>query len=110
MKRLSDVMDSTENYIKSPSVYGYIREEDCRIAELHDGFTWHKIRTPKLDFLGRPFTHILCRTGYMDHVLEPDTRVPNYTTSFIDAAKLAWDMSLKTDDLHQELLNRINAL
>lgn len=92
---------------KSPSPHGYIRAEDCRIAENYEGFRWFKLDKPKLDFNNREFTHILSRSGYLSHVLEPDTRVPNYTTNIIDAATLAFTHNIPTNDLIEELIKRV---
>lgn len=96
--------------MKTISEYGFIRKDDCDLAIKYGGYKWFPLNKPKIDFKGNKFTHILSRDGYLDHVLEPDTRVPNYTTNINDAVGLAMDLNIDLRDLHSEILNRIKAI
>jgi hypothetical protein len=86
-------------YQKQETSYGYIRKTDCAIAIQYFGYKWHKLTSPKTDFDGQPFTHILCKEGYMTSVLEPDTRVPNFTTSIGPAIELAYKVGVESINL-----------
>jgi len=89
---------------KTMSPYGRIRSKDCAYAEAI-GYTWRELKTAKLDFHGVPFTHVLTPPDSSDdfsHVLEPDTRVPNFSTNLSDAIALANKLGC---DIRQERLS-----
>jgi len=94
---------------KTWSKYGWIRAEDCRYAEAN-GYQWVPLKAPKRDFMDREFTHILSRCSSLDHVLEPDTRVPNYSTSFQDALYLARDLKVDVEAERKAVLAKVDGL
>jgi len=67
----------------------WVRKKDCLIAELM-GYRWLP-HNPKQDFCGYTFHNVLTPSwSELDaaYILEPDTRVPNFTTRWEDALKI----------------------
>lgn len=91
------------------SQYGWIRERDCYYAE-KIGYKWFPLNKPLTDFGGRLFTHILCTSGYLTHVLEPDTRVPNFSTNAHDALQLLEKMGADMKPYLKQFLAEANAM
>lgn len=91
---------------KTKSEYGWIRARDCYYASLI-GYKWFPLNKPKEDFSGREFTHVMCTEGYLDHVLEPDTRVPNFTTDIKDTEKLAKEFDINIQKYIDSILEEV---
>jgi hypothetical protein len=74
-----------------PARNAWIRKTDCLIAERFFGYVWMKCN-PKQDFSGATF-HVVLSPGDepldAGYILEPDTRVQNYTTNLHFALDLA---------------------
>jgi len=92
----------------------WLRRIDCEVA-IKMGFIWMDV-TPQLDICDNKFDRILTTPDamYKTHVCEPDTRVPNYSTNFQDALKVAKHMGLteipvldRADDMCKWLCNEI---
>lgn len=102
---------ATDQYgceIKTKSPYGWIRAKDCAYAEKL-GWTWRKLPSPKKDFQDRAFTHVLTRTkDNFGGVLEPDTRVPNFSTSWFEAVALAIKLGLDIEQDRARIMRRID--
>lgn len=89
---------------KTKSRYGWIRARDCYYAELL-GYQWLPLPKSKADFCDNSFTHVLTLGNKLDlaYVLEPDTRVPNFTASVQDAHRFARERGVKTDYIEMML-------
>jgi len=66
----------------------WVRGIDCLIAEKIFGYEWMKCNRKK-DFAGNDFEYILATPPLNGAcILEPDTRVRNYTSYLVDALQL----------------------
>lgn len=88
---------------KEKSKHGWIRERDCYYAE-KIGYKWFPLNKTMTDFDGRTFTHVLSKLGYLTGILEPDTRVPNFSTNAHDALNLADALGVDMQEYLQRIL------
>lgn len=74
----------------------WIRKRDCLIAEHMFGYQWMPC-SPHRDFQGNPFFAILTLPPLdAAYILEPDTRIPSFSTDICDALKVARKIGLES--------------